>query len=323
MISIEINQNEANQRLDKFLKKYLAGAPLSLIYKIIRKDLKVNGKRKKQDEILNEGDRLDFYIDEKDFWAFTKKATKPKAKRQFEIAYEDENIIIVNKPYGLLTHGDKFEKKNTLANQVISYLIEKGEYDPRNEKTFVPSPSNRLDRNTTGLVIFGKNSQTMKDLNKAIADKDALEKWYVAICDGSLEDEIHIANKMVKDQDKNQVSIADEGKDMESVIYPVETDGKYSIVRVKILTGRTHQIRVHLAQSGHPILGDPKYGKPQINNKVKAKYKVEGQLLHAHQLNFKNCPGSLEYLNDSEVKGKLPANRFDQIVKDIRKGAKQ
>lgn len=153
MINIEIGKNEQDQRLDKFLRKYLGNAPLSFIYKAIRKDVKVNGKRAKEDTVLRLGDTLSLYIKEEDLAAFQKKRKLSHARRQFQIAYEDENILAVEKPYGLLTHGDSTEKKNHLTNQVIDYLIEKGDYNPRLEKTFVPAPVNRLDRNTTGRAL--------------------------------------------------------------------------------------------------------------------------------------------------------------------------
>ena len=152
MVKIEIGKNEQNQRLDKFLRKYLANAPLSFIYKAIRKDVKVNGKRGKEDTLLQLGDEVTLYISETDMEKFRKERRGGRVKRQFSIAYEDENILAAVKPYGLLTHGDSREKKNHLANQVIDYLIEKGDYNPRIEKTFTPAPVNRLDRNTTGLV---------------------------------------------------------------------------------------------------------------------------------------------------------------------------
>ena len=140
MIKLTITSNEADQRLDRFLKKYMKRASLSAIYKMIRKDIKVNGKRAKEDTQLKEGDELALYMTEEKLAELTAPIKKKAAKRQFKIAYEDENVLIVDKPKGLLTHGDAHEKKNTLVNQECGYLQEKGEYDPAKEKTFVPSP---------------------------------------------------------------------------------------------------------------------------------------------------------------------------------------
>ena len=140
MVKIQITENDAGQRLDRFLKKYLKRAPLSAIYKIIRKDLKVNGRRAKEDTLLAEGDELTFYLSQENLDEMTRPPKKQKARKQFRIAYEDDNIPIAEKPWGLLTHGDSSEKKNTLMNQVCGYLQERGEYDPASEKTFTPSP---------------------------------------------------------------------------------------------------------------------------------------------------------------------------------------
>ena len=158
MIEIEITENEDNQRLDKFLRKYLPNAPLSYIFKLLRKkDVKINDKRANQEAIIKNGDNLKIYITDDDYAKFKSNKKTMVVRKQFNIAYEDENILVVIKPKGLLVHGTQEEKKNTLVNQVITYLQSTGEYNPRTEKTFVPASVNRLDRNTSGLVLFGKN----------------------------------------------------------------------------------------------------------------------------------------------------------------------
>lgn len=171
MFKIEITENQANQRLDRFLKKYFNNASLGTIYKLIRKDVKVNGKRANESTLLANGDELTLYISDETAAGLRKEKRRVKVKKQFKIAYEDNDLLIVEKPFGLLTHGDRTEKKNHLANQVIDYLIEKGDYNPRTETTFVPAPANRLDRNTTGLVIFGKNAAALQKLNRIIREK--------------------------------------------------------------------------------------------------------------------------------------------------------
>ena len=159
MKQIVIGENDAGQRLDRFLKKYLAAAPLSAVYKAVRKDVKVDGARCKEDYQLSAGQTLTLYLSDAQIEEWTRKDERVKAKRQFGLVFEDDNIIIVSKPFGLLVHGDKTEKKDTLANQVIDYLIGTGAYSPRAEKSFVPGPANRLDRNTTGIVVFGKKDR--------------------------------------------------------------------------------------------------------------------------------------------------------------------
>ena len=188
MVKLIITENQGGQRLDRFLKKYFDRAPLSHIYKMIRKDVKVNGKRSAAEAMLNAGDELTLYISQEDAQALQKPLKQVKARKQFVIAYEDDNILAAEKPFGLLTHGDRTEKKNHLANQVMDYLIEKGEYNPRIDRTFSPAPANRLDRNTTGLVLFGKNAEALKELNRLIRERNCINKYYMTVLCGRLEE---------------------------------------------------------------------------------------------------------------------------------------
>ncbi len=332
MIKLTIGENQGNQRLDRFLKKYFAKATLSYIYKLIRKDIKVNGKRQKPESILEVGDELVIYMSEEEAKSLQKEVKRVNAKKQFTVIYEDENILIAQKPFGLLTHGDSHEKKNHLANQVIDYLISTGEYDPRVDKTFTPSPANRLDRNTTGLVIFGKKAAALQELNTMIRERDAIEKIYLTIVSGTIGQKLELRDSMVKNQRTNTVTIVDDGgKGMETDITPVaysndnvrfSASGKdrtqYTLVEAKIRTGRTHQIRVQLAGAGHPIIGDIKYGKPAVNSYMKSKYDLTTQLLHAYKLVFAECrqDGPLAYLQGKEFVCP-PPERFRRIKEDI------
>lgn len=319
MNSIEVGKNEQQQRLDKFLKKYLGNAPLSYIYKAIRKDVKVNGKRAKEDTILQLGDTVTLYISDADLAKFTKKRERTRVKRQFKIAYEDENILVAEKPFGLLTHGDRTEKKNHLANQVVDYLIEKGDYNPRLEKTFTPASVNRLDRNTTGLVLFGKNAETLQALNRMIREKDKISKYYMTIVKGAVKEKLYLRDRMVKDGKTNKVkvlSMDEGGRDMETIVRPIQPGRKFTLVEVEIITGRTHQIRAHLAKAGHPVIGDVKYGDKQVNEFVRRKFNLNTQLLHAYKLTFSGCSGNLEYLNGLEIKADLPED-FANIRREL------
>ena len=284
MLKITIEENDAGQRLDRFLRKYLRKAPLSSIYRIIRKDAKVNGRRVKEDRILHCGDELILYLSEEQVAGFAKATAPAKARRQFGIAFEDDHVLIVEKPSGLLTHGDRSEKKNTLANQVCGYLQQRGEYDPAREKVFRPSPVNRLDRNTSGLVMFGKNADATRQLTKMLRERGSVRKYYMTIVCGCFDEEQTIATTLAKDEKRNIVSV-DEGKESVSIVKPLEVGDEFSLVEVELITGRTHQIRVHLAHIGHPLAADPKYGDPRINGKLRDRG-LTTQFLHAWRLEF-------------------------------------
>lgn len=317
MIKLEIKENDANQRLDRFLKKLFKKASLSMIYKMIRKDVKVNGKRAKEDTLLVAGDELNLYMSEEKFAELSVTVKKKTVRKQFKTVYEDDNILIVSKPRGLIIHGDAHEKKNTLANQVIGYLQEKGDFDPAAEKTFRPSPVNRLDRNTTGLVIFGKNAMALRLLTRLIRERNCIGKYYMTVVSGRFDESMVFGDRLVKDSSTNTVEIAEgeEGKDALTYVEPVVSGNDYSIVKIKLVTGRTHQIRVHLSHAGFPLLGDPKYGSVRGNSQA-AKLGISTQLLHAYRLDFNNMPEELEYLEGKAVEAPLPSE-FEKIRKSI------
>ena len=309
MIKLNITENQANQRLDRFLKKYYAKAPLSMIYRMIRKEVKLNGKRAKEDTVLSAGDELTLYITEEESASLMGSVRKVNARKQFRIVYEDENILVANKPFGLLTHGDSHEKKNHLANQVMDYLIAQGEYDPSRDRTFTPAPCNRIDRNTTGLVIFAKNPQALREMNAVLREKDCIEKYYLTILSGELKDDLFLKDSMVKDQERNRAVIsgsdAEGAKSMETLVTPLDhgtyKGRRYTLAQVRIFTGRTHQIRTQLAHAGYPLLGDSKYGGNTALNPT--------QLLHSYMLCFREMPeGKLSYLTGKVIKCPPPEN---------------
>jgi len=329
MVRIRIGTNEGGQRLDRFLRKYLRKAPLPFIYKIIRKDAKVNGRREKNDYMLQDGDELTLYLPEEEAAALSEREQKAAPKRSFSVAYEDGDILVADKPAGLLTHGDSAEKQDHLANQVLGYLMDKGEFDPRQEKTFRPAPVNRLDRNTTGLVIFAKNYPAQRALAEMLRERTHIRKYYYALVKGAFGESRRLAGAIVKDERTNTsglVSIktaADEqdAKAVEIRVAPVKTGtlpgaGAFTLVEVELLTGRTHQIRVQLAAEGYPIAGDRKYGDPEVNRTLAKAYGVSAQLLTAAKLAFEDMPDPYGKYDGTVIEAKLPKT-FRRVLDDL------
>ena len=316
MKKITISSKEANQRVDKYVKKFLNEAPLSFIYKLFRKkDVKINGHWVKENYILNEGEELTIFVTDSQIEEFNKPKEIEKVTLNHQIVYEDENVIIVNKPRGLLVHGDEGEKKLTLANQVINYLYFKGEYDPKNDHGFIPAPAHRLDRNTSGLVCFAKNLVSLQELEELFKEKEEITKEYKALVVGKFEGTKRIDAPLLKDQKTGLVRISKQGKNAVTIVKFAENHGDFTLVNVQILTGRTHQIRVHLASIGYPVVGDAKYGDFKVNKEVREKYKFENQFLTAYKLSFKNLKGHLSYLSGKSFEVKLPEEEEKLLAK--------
>lgn len=327
VITIRIEGNDKGQRLDRFLRKYLKEAPLSHIYRIIRKDVKVNGKRAGEDSILEEGDEITLYLSEQELAQFLRKPGKPGRRPNIDICYEDEHLIAVNKPFGLLTHGDAREKKIHLANRVVDYLIAEGAYDPAGEKTFTPAPANRLDRNTTGIVLFGKDSETMRWLNRELKERSegggSIAKQYLTIVKGEMPRSMRLTGSLTKDERSNRVTVGDSGVKAETLVRPVRTGNGYTLAEVELVTGRTHQIRAHLADAGYPVIGDPKYGDPRVNRNMKDRYGLAAQLLHAFRVSFPEsgeAPGKLSGLVIEAQKPALFAEIESGLFGDRKNG---
>lgn len=308
MVKINVGKNDEGQRLDRFLRKYYGQAPLSKIYKMIRKDIKVNGKRCDIDASLCDGDEIVVYVSREASHSMRSKERESVAlPRNFTIAYEDEHVLVAVKPFGLLTHGDKREKKNTLANQVCNYLIEKGEYLPNKEQSFVPAPANRLDRNTTGLVLFGKDSKGSKELNQLLRHGQ-VDKYYVTVLVGELEEILSLCDYMQKDETHNITKVTGEGKEMRTLAMPIAVNRGFTFAQIQILTGRAHQVRSHMAHAGFPLLGDTKYGNSKANMEVGKRVGLTTQLLHAETIIFRG--GSLF---GKEIHAPLPRHFRDVL----------
>ena len=301
MRRIIVTSIEANQRLDKFLMKYLNECPKGMIYKGIRtKKIKYNGKKPQGNEILQENDEIKIFFTEEQFEAFTRDKEVKKVPISFKAVYEDDNILIVNKPMGLLTQKD-VATGHSLADEVLSYLKENGSYNPQMAKGFTPAPCNRLDRNTAGIVLVGKNIPAVQVLGEMLQTKQ-ISKYYMSIVLGRVTEPMILKGYHMKQEGKNEVKISTEyvegAKPVETRILPLKTNGRYTLVEVQLVTGKTHQIRAHLSAIGHPIIGDPKYGDAIENQYFEAKYGLKYQILCAYKVKFELCKMPFQYLQD-------------------------
>ena len=317
MKKIQITENDANQRIDKYIKKLLVNAPTNFIYKMFRKkDIKVNGKKVNEKYILKNNDVVEMFLYEDKFKEFTATKDIYNVKKTFKVLYEDNHVLIVYKPAGLLVHEDKNESVNTLTNQVLSYLANKNELDLSRENTFMPGPVHRLDRNTSGIVIFGKTLAALQVLNEMIKQRHCIEKSYLTICKGKVNQKRNLKGYIVKLDDQAQVKLV--SKDypgaltMETIVKPVKYNNDYSKVEVTLITGRMHKIRVHLSSIDHPIIGDRKYGDFELNKFVKKEFGLNHQLLHAYKIRFVKSFGILAYLQDKEIVCPVP-KLFEKI----------
>jgi len=308
-VRIEIGANEAGQRLDKFLRKLLKDVPLSAIFKALRKgDIRVNGKKQKEKYTLEVNDVVEVrYIQ-------SQKMTEKKENfvkvdpSGLKVAYEDNNMVVVEKWPGVLVHPDSNKKIPTLTDYVLSYLNEKGDYLPEKEVTFTPAPCNRLDRNTSGIVVFGKNFEGLRELNEIIRE-GRIKKYYNALIKGRIKDGLY-TGYILKNEEANISRIYDkkvkDSKEISMEVKTLQSDGAFSFIEIDLITGRSHQIRAHLAHIGNPIIGDSKYGDKKLNSYFLNKYGLDYQFLYAYKLNFKNVDGKLDYLKNKVITVALP-----------------
>ncbi|MCM1056439.1 MAG: RluA family pseudouridine synthase [Firmicutes bacterium] len=323
MQSVTIGKNQAGQRLDKFLRKLMPEAGTGFLYKMLRKkNITLNGKRAEGSEMLALGDTVSLFFSPETFTKMTGGAAVPKPGRNdpseylqayrslsgagILVLYEDSHILAVDKPVGILSQ--KAEEGDMSLNEwLIGYLLEEAAFPPEELRTFRPSVCNRLDRNTSGIVLCGKSLAGSQYLSSHIKDR-SIRKLYRTICVGELTEEAALRGCLKKDSRKNRVTVesirirnrsgqeserdpdtpAAEGSEggqnhIETVIRPLSTAKGYTLLEVELITGKSHQIRAHLASIGHPLIGDRKYGDEKVNRLLKEKFGLTSQLLHAYR----------------------------------------
>lgn len=315
MKEIFIKENDANQRVDKFVIKSFPKLSTSEVYKYIRKKrVKINNKRCEASNRLSVGDVIQLYIND-DLLKQELDLKFLNSNNQLDVIYEDENILIVNKPVGLIVHEDDKEKIDTLVNRIKKYLYVNGDFNPSSEQSFAPALVNRIDRNTEGLVVAAKNAQALRILNEKFRDRE-LKKFYLCLTQGKFKNKTGILNHyLIKDEAKNKVYVSDKPEKNSKKIstkYRVVEELKNnknlvnSITEIELLTGRSHQIRAHMAYIGHPLVGDIKYGATKNLNGV------SHQILIAYKLvfDFKTDADILNYLNHKVFEIKDAKNKF-------------
>lgn len=305
MRTITINKNDSGQRLDKFLLKRFKTMPKSLMHKYIRtKYIKLNGKKTTPEIFLNEGDVLTLYIKDEFFENSKTEYEFMKASKKLELIYEDENLMLIDKKVGVIVHQDKNYDADCVVNRVKRYLYEKKEYDPESDKAFSPALVNRIDRNTSGIIIGAKNAMALRVLNEKVRSRE-IRKFYLCVVKGKPKKTADtLKDYLTKNESKNTVRVSkNEVKNSKEIItkykvisYDKERD--LSLCEVELLTGRTHQIRAHMAYIGHPLLGDEKYGDKALNKRFHQNH----QLLCSYKLqfDFKTNADELKYLNGKE-----------------------
>ncbi|MBM6750517.1 RluA family pseudouridine synthase [Mediterraneibacter glycyrrhizinilyticus] len=327
MREIVIRENESGQRLDKFLAKYMALAPKSFFYKMMRKkNITLNGKKAQGKEQLKQGDMVKLFLSDETVEKFRPKQTV-YARKELDILYEDRHTLFVNKPAGMLSQKAK-PSDQSLVEYLTAYLLESRQLTEEELRTFHPSVCNRLDRNTSGIVAAGKTLAALQTLSAMFRER-SVRKYYLCLVYGVVSGEKKIRAFLTKDGRTNRVTVerkkgtpnsgADisDGKEsfIETEYRALRTDGEVTLMEVHLITGKTHQIRAHLAAEGYPIIGDYKYGNRDVNDIFRRKYGLTSQLLHSYRLCFPECEGELAELSGKEIKAPVP-ELFRKICAD-------
>ncbi|MDO5539100.1 MAG: RluA family pseudouridine synthase [Eubacteriales bacterium] len=333
MKEIIINDKDAGQRFDKLLVRYLGNAPVSFLYKMMRKkNITLNGKKASGKEMLSKGDIVRIFFSDETYEKFTTKTTEilqPKVQplERSKIIYEDMNILVADKPAGVLSQKSK-TTDISINEEILKYLLESGELTSDDMARVRPSVCNRLDRNTSGLILAGKTLAGLQTLSELLRSRE-FHKYYLCLVHGKMEGTQRLDGYLWKNEKNNKVTVLSE-EQIQSGTYhdakPISTryhvlgsDGEVTLLEVLLITGRSHQIRAHLASIGHPILGDVKYGKANASGCLEKKYDLKYQLLHSYKMIFPEITGKLSYLSGQTFEAPLPKT-FDRIVKEHIKG---
>lgn len=325
MKEIIVKENEAGQRLDKLLHKYLSKAPKSFLYKMLRKkNITLNGKKALGNELTVKDDIVRIFLADDTYARFSEEKPEVSVSCSLDrkqIVYEDHHIMVINKPSGVLSQKAKPEDIS-VNEMMIAYLLEKGELTREELKTFRPSVCNRLDRNTSGLLIAGKTLNGLQAMSKILQDR-SLHKYYQCLVSGRITEKQRIEGYLLKDEQKNTVKVIKNEVSGAKLIVteytPLWCSEETTLLEVWLITGRSHQIRAHLASTGHPIIGDFKYGKEKVNRYYRKQYGLQSQLLHSARMVMPKITGELSYLSGRTFKAPLP-EEFEKIRKECGYG---
>ena len=315
---ITVHKQEEGQRLVKLLGAYLKEAPNSFFYKMLRKkNITLNGKKADGTEKLKCGDEIRLFLSDETYEKFAGKV-QPKEKfpmAKLNIVYEDSNVIFINKPAGMLSQKS-VPSDVSLNEYLLGYLEKSGQWKQEESKAFRPSVCNRLDRNTSGMVICGKSMAGLQQMAVLLKDR-SLHKYYLCLVKGVMTESQRLEGYLLKDENSNQVKIFQ--KETEGAAHiiteyePLYTEGETTLLKVTLVTGKSHQIRAHLSSIGHPIIGDPKYGERKVNAFFRETHGIKNQMLHAWKLTFPELAEPLDNLSEKSFEAE-PAGLMKQYL---------
>ncbi len=322
MQELKITENESGQRLDKFLGKFMKEAPKSFLYKMLRKkNITLNGKKATGQEKLNTGDSVKLFLSEETIEKFSEStplSIPVKELEKLDILYEDHNILLMNKPVGMLSQKAK-ESDVSAVEHLLGYLLHSNQIREENLKTFRPSICNRLDRNTSGILAAGKSLAGLQELSRLFKER-SLAKYYLCPVVGTVKLTESVKGYLYKDEKTNRVRILTSeipgSSYIETAYRPLAFGENITLLEVHLITGKTHQIRSHLAYIGHPIIGDYKYGNREINERYRREYGLTHQLLHAYRLEMPKMEGPLANLSE-KVFFADPPELFQRVCKEL------